>query len=66
MSKEKGKRGPPKAPDEALIDEAIAETFPASDPPAVGGVTRIEPDEAEGGSSEDGGGSDDSKSAGAR
>ncbi|SAL65324.1 hypothetical protein AWB71_03834 [Caballeronia peredens] len=27
------------------VDQAIEDTFPASDPPATGGVTRIEPDE---------------------
>ncbi|AOJ07889.1 hypothetical protein [Burkholderia mayonis] len=28
---------------EALIDKALEDTFPASDPPAMGGVTRIDP-----------------------
>ncbi|RKP45965.1 hypothetical protein [Trinickia fusca] len=29
--------------EEDLIDESVEDTFPASDPPAVGGTTRIEP-----------------------
>ncbi|MGG1947921.1 hypothetical protein AB1286_24490 [Trinickia sp. NRRL B-1857] len=49
--------------EEKRIDHGVDETFPASDPPAVGGATRIDPDKSpkpgEGGSSEDGGGSDD-------
>lgn len=49
--------------EEERIDHGVDETFPASDPPAVGGATRIDPDRrpkpGEGGSSEDGGGSDD-------
>ncbi|AYZ61895.1 hypothetical protein EGY31_00605 [Burkholderia multivorans] len=28
---------------ERHIDEALDDTFPASDPPAIGGVTRIDP-----------------------
>lgn len=28
--------------EEDLIDESVEDTFPASDPPAVGGTTRIE------------------------
>ncbi|BAN25736.1 hypothetical protein [Caballeronia insecticola] len=31
--------------DEEDVDKAVEDTFPASDPPATGGVTRIEPDE---------------------
>jgi hypothetical protein len=30
--------------DDEDIDKAVEDTFPASDPPATGGVTRIEPD----------------------
>ncbi|SAK42692.1 hypothetical protein AWB74_07287 [Caballeronia arvi] len=30
---------------EDLIDESVEETFPASDPPATGGITRIETDD---------------------
>lgn len=30
--------------DEELVDKAVEDTFPASDPPATGGVTRIEPE----------------------
>lgn len=53
--------------EEERIDHGVDETFPASDPPAVGGATRIDPDKrapkpGEGGSSEDGGGSDDTPS----
>ncbi|QSN63019.1 MULTISPECIES: hypothetical protein [unclassified Caballeronia] len=28
--------------DEDTVDKAVEDTFPASDPPATGGVTRIE------------------------
>ncbi|SAK64020.1 hypothetical protein AWB80_02958 [Caballeronia pedi] len=31
--------------DEDDLDKAVEDTFPASDPPATGGVTRIEPDD---------------------
>lgn len=31
--------------DEEDLDKAVEDTFPASDPPATGGVTRIESDE---------------------
>jgi hypothetical protein len=31
--------------DEDTVDKAVEDTFPASDPPATGGVTRIETDE---------------------
>ncbi|AIO68782.1 hypothetical protein [Burkholderia oklahomensis] len=34
---------------EALIDQALADTFPASDPPATGGVTRVDPSKPAGG-----------------
>jgi len=64
MSKEQGK-APGKQHQEDLIDHSVEETFPASDPPAVGGTTRIEKDDAAGGASEDGGGSDDTPSGGA-
>lgn len=30
------------------LDESLEETFPASDPPATGGITRIEPDDNKG------------------
>lgn len=30
---------------EEAIDKSIEDTFPASDPPAAGGVTKIVPDE---------------------
>jgi len=53
--------------EEQRIDHGVDETFPASDPPAVGGATRIDPDRpqhrpGEGGGSEDNGGSDDTPS----
>ncbi|WP_162878090.1 hypothetical protein [Trinickia diaoshuihuensis] len=54
--------------EEKRIDHGVDETFPASDPPAVGGATRIDPKQTpkpgEGGASEDGGGSDDSPGKG--
>jgi hypothetical protein len=31
--------------DEDTVDKAVEDTFPASDPPATGGVTRIETDD---------------------
>ncbi|WP_321799230.1 hypothetical protein [Caballeronia sp. J97] len=31
--------------DDEDVDKAVEDTFPASDPPATGGVTRIETDE---------------------
>ncbi|MEN2473203.1 hypothetical protein [Burkholderia sp. GS2Y] len=36
-------RPPSKDKTEERIDEGLEESFPASDPPAVGGATRIEP-----------------------
>jgi hypothetical protein len=59
MAREKNKQ---QQHEEERIDKGVEDTFPASDPPAVGGATRIGPreeHEAEGGASEDGGGSDD-------
>ncbi|WP_322030276.1 DUF2934 domain-containing protein [Paraburkholderia sp. J76] len=32
---------------ETRIDDAVEDTFPASDPPAIGGTTRVEPASAE-------------------
>lgn len=66
MSNASGKPPADKNHEEERIDHGVDETFPASDPPAVGGATRIDPDHrpkpGEGGSSEDGGGSDDTPS----
>ncbi|KND61941.1 hypothetical protein BVER_01542 [Candidatus Burkholderia verschuerenii] len=31
--------------DDENIDRAVEDTFPASDPPSTGGVTRIDPDD---------------------
>ncbi|MGZ2747748.1 hypothetical protein [Burkholderia stagnalis] len=36
-------RKPPPDKTEERIDEGLEETFPASDPPAIGGGTRIDP-----------------------
>ncbi|WP_225032009.1 hypothetical protein [Paraburkholderia sp. XV] len=33
---------------EHAVDKAVEDTFPASDPPATGGTTRIEDDDADG------------------
>jgi hypothetical protein len=63
MSSASGERRTEKNHEEERIDHGVDETFPASDPPAVGGATRIDPKSTpkpdEGGASEDGGGSDD-------
>ena len=63
MSHSSDKRQSERKHEEERIDHGVDETFPASDPPAVGGATRIDPQHpaktGEGGSSEDGGGSDD-------
>lgn len=34
--------------EEEDVDKAVEDTFPASDPPATGGVTRIEPEDEKG------------------
>ncbi|PMS15310.1 hypothetical protein C0Z18_27910 [Trinickia dabaoshanensis] len=67
MSKASGKPQGGESHEEQRIDHGVDETFPASDPPAVGGATRIDPDRpqhrpGEGGGSEDNGGSDDTPS----
>jgi hypothetical protein len=66
MSHSSDKRQNERKHEEERIDHGVDETFPASDPPAVGGATRIDPKnapkEGEGGASEDGGGSDDTPS----
>jgi hypothetical protein len=66
MSHSSDKRQSERKHEEERIDHGVDETFPASDPPAVGGATRIDPKnapkEGEGGASEDGGGSDDTPS----
>jgi hypothetical protein len=56
--------------EEERIDRGVEDTFPASDPPAVGGATRIDPQgeskahtDDEGGESDDGGRSDDTTGA---
>lgn len=63
MSHSSDKKQGGKNHEEERIDHGVDETFPASDPPAVGGATRIDPKgpkkNHEGGASEDGGGSDD-------
>jgi hypothetical protein len=38
---------------EAMVDEGLDESFPASDPPATDGITRIEEDTQKKGSSPD-------------
>ena len=66
MSNGNGNQPSDKNHEEERIDHGVDETFPASDPPAVGGATRVDPTRSpkpgEGGSSEDGGGSDDTPS----
>jgi hypothetical protein len=39
---------------EDMLDESIEESFPASDPPATDGITRIEDDGQESGSAKPG------------
>src|SRR5690349_20489387 len=70
MSTSNEKRQNEKRHEEERIDHGVDETFPASDPPAVGGATRIDPKDSKdskepdaGGASEDGGGSDDTPDA---
>ena len=62
MTQSSGKRQNDRKHEEERIDHALDETFPASDPPAVGGATKIgpkeSPKEGEGGASEDGGSDD--------
>lgn len=38
---EESKKHDQRKHDEELIDESVRDTFPASDPPAVGGTTKI-------------------------
>jgi hypothetical protein len=69
MSNASGEPQDGESHEEKRIDHGVDETFPASDPPAVGGATRIDPDTpghkpGEGGGSEDNGGSDDTPSDG--
>lgn len=70
MSNASGKQSDEKSHEEARIDHGVDESFPASDSPAVGGATRIDPKRSpkpgEGGASEDGGGSDDTKDSRAK
>ncbi|WP_143749326.1 hypothetical protein [Caballeronia arvi] len=43
--KEHKEQNPHSERDEEDVDKAVEDTFPASDPPATGGVTRIETDD---------------------
>jgi hypothetical protein len=44
MSIKRARDGPTVTPEERRIDQAIEDTFPASDPPGTtGGITRINP-----------------------
>ncbi|WP_197326547.1 hypothetical protein [Ralstonia solanacearum] len=42
MKKGKQEQHPNAGKREDLIEQAVEDTFPASDPPAIGGITRIE------------------------
>jgi hypothetical protein len=41
MSSDTSKKGQESKHEEDLIDKSVEDTFPASDPPAVGGTTKI-------------------------
>ncbi len=41
MEKGKKEKHPTAHKREALVDKAVEDTFPASDPPATGGITRV-------------------------
>ena len=43
MTSDTGKKGEESKHEEDLIDKSVEDTFPASDPPAVGGTTKIGP-----------------------
>jgi hypothetical protein len=53
--RETTQQDPHSDPEEDKIDHMVEDTFPASDPPSTGGVTRIEQDEesSEGGEQKD-------------
>jgi hypothetical protein len=46
MTQEKKEQNPTSEKPEHVVDKAVEDTFPASDPPAIGGTTRIESDES--------------------
>jgi len=45
MASKTREQNPNNEKSEDLIDESVEETCPASDPPATGGITRIETDD---------------------
>jgi len=45
MQNRKEEANPTSERPEDAVDKAVEDTFPASDPPATGGTTRIETDE---------------------
>lgn len=47
MKPERKERNPTSEKPEHVVDKTVEDTFPASDPPAAGGTTRIESDDAE-------------------
>ena len=47
MSKRPAEQNPHAHKSESQIDHTVEDSFPASDPPATGGKTRIEPEEAQ-------------------
>jgi hypothetical protein len=47
MSKRPAEQNPHAHKSESQIDHTVEDSFPASDPPATGGTTRIEPDETQ-------------------
>lgn len=53
MTSDTGKKGEESKHEEDLIDKSVEDTFPASDPPAVGGTTKIGPEGEEEGEGKD-------------
>ena len=46
MTRENREQNPTSEKPDHEVDKAVEDSFPASDPPAIGGTTRIEPSES--------------------